>query len=299
MPLRKLNMSRRTKIIAVAVAAGAIPLLVALLQLVFVQWPVKLFVDNVIFYTLDGYVSFFDHTSFTAASGNVLAITTGTVGAAILSANLHLGSIIRTLATACAACFAMACLSSNLGVRFDYVLTLLAVQVIVAIGLISISRRITFRLKHLTNYSIADLIALTVVVAFGIVSLGSLQSAVVLETSIIYWVFLLGAIVGCLSFLSRTSMYVNLPICVFAVFTFIGLAVILATSAFRSLEALRIPNLHYDVEAGAFDGFWHGYFHWFAMHFVMQVLATFGIAKLVKLWTNRNASTGLPSTVAA
>ena len=300
MPLRKRNMSHRTKLVAIVLVVGATPLLVALLQFVFVQWPVKRFVDSVFFYTLDGYVSFFDHTSFTAASANVLAFTTGIVGAAILSAHLHFDRLIRTLATACAACLAMACFSSNTrGVRFDYMLTLLAVQVIVALGLISGSRGNAFRLKNLTNYSIADLIALTVVVAFGIVSLGNLQSAVVLETSIIYWVFLLGAIVGGLTFICRRSMYANTTVFIFAAVASIGLTTIVATSAFMSLEALRIPHMHYDVEAGAFDGFSHGYFHWFAMHFVMQLLASFGITKLVKLCTKRNASTGLTTTVAA
>ena len=36
---------------------------------------------------------------------------------------------------------------------------------------------------------------------------------------------------------------------------------------------LRIPNCHYDAEAGAFDGFRQGYFHWLFLHFAIQLMA--------------------------
>lgn len=231
--------------------------------------------------SLDLPVSHFDHAwPPTATSANLLAIATGSVGAVFLFALARMNSFVKACAVACATSLTAACLTSEFGLlRFDYVLTLLAVEAMILTGLASvfISRPSTPR--RWSNFSILDIVALTAIVAFGVYTLSHVPSAVVEESQIVFWVLVLGSISGILSLSFLRSFYGTTGWFIFASLALLTCAAIGATTAFMCFESLRKPNCHYDVEAGTFDGFRLGYYHWFAVHFLVQSLATFALTK--------------------
>ena len=221
----------------------------------------------------DPHVSFFDHTSSRSTSANLLAVVTGLTGAITFLSHKNANTVITAAAIVCATSFTAAWIASNQGVRFGYLLTLLAIQSTVAFTFASLSHSRSHERRPWSKFSISDILALTVVVAIATASLGSMHFAILLETKIMYWVILLGGTVGVMSLFLRKSLFANPTYFVFVALASIFVAGMLTTSAFMSFASLRIPDMHYDVEAGAFDGFRNGYFHWFLLHGVIQVLA--------------------------
>jgi len=271
--------------------------LVTLASLIGIALPGALIVDllikdPIIKELFDSPVSFFDHTwPPQITSANLLAIATGLTGAVTLLSHRYARTLTSAAAITCAASFVTAWLASSLGVRFGYVLTLLAIQATVAFALASVFRRHSHERRTWSKYSISDILALTVVVAIATASLGHMHSAVLLETKIMYWVFLLGGTVGVLSSLLSRSTFTYTTYFVLAVLAATFVAAILTTSAFMSLATLRLPNCNYDVEAGVFTGFRHGYFHWFLLHCVIQMLVILTFTRCTHV-ANPIATTG-------
>lgn len=229
--------------------------------------------DPLIKEVFDTYVSFFDHTwPPRGTSANLLAIATGFTGAITLLSHKNARTLISAAAIACATLFATAWMASNYGVRFGYMLTLLATQSAVAFVVASVARSHSDERRPWNKFSISDILALTAIVAIATVSFGYMPSAVMLDTKVMYWVFLLGTTVGVISPLLRRSIYPNRVRFVLVAFAAIFFAAMLTTSAFMGLKSLRVPDCHYDVAAGAFAGFRIGYFHWFLLHGVIQIL---------------------------
>ena len=222
-------------------------------------------------------------------SANWVAIATGVTSAILLFFSGNSKSSLKTISIVYISIVVTAWLTSGDRISFGYVLALLAIQSLLMFSAMAIFGKRGDKTAPAGQYSIRDVISLTVIIALTLATIKPIYFALsngdtqiaYFRPSPIYWVFSLGA---CLSLISIPWLHSTAKrpyLFLLAIGSSYGGA-LLVSGAFKEFKILRRLDCNYTT----FLNMENGYIHWFILHGVVQ-LGVLYFFSLIPMAANR------------